>query len=84
MVEMAFSWLARDDVDVFWIEKDEAGRNIVQFQPVLSRLFGWMNGLMRDLSELSLTPAQTARLMPDEGILDAGKVLEAVRNEQNE
>ena len=84
LFEMAFSWLAREDVDVFWVEKDEAGRNIVHFQPVLTRLSGWMNGLTRDLSELSLTPAQSARLMPDEGILDAGKVLEAVRNEQNQ
>jgi len=43
-----------------------------------------MNGLRRDLGELNLTPAQAARHMPDEGVLDAGKILEVVRNEQND
>jgi hypothetical protein len=84
LVELAFSWLAQEEVDVFWIEKDKTGRNIVMFQPVLTRLFGWMNGLRRDLSELNLTPAQSARHLPDESILDAGKILEMVRNEQSD
>lgn len=82
LVELAFSWLAREDVEVFWLEEADDGRNIVQFQPILTRLFGWMNGLRRDLTELNLTPAQVARLVPDDGLLDAGKVLEVIRNEQ--
>ena len=83
LVELAFSWLSREDVPVFWVEQDETGRNVVHFQPILTRLFGWMNGLRRDLDALNLTPAQAARLMPDEGALDAGKVLEAIVDEQN-
>ena len=79
MVELAFSWLARDDVAVFWIEQDEEGHNIVRFQPVLNRLFGWMNGLRLDLMQLNLTPAQAERIGPDGDMLDAAGVLEAMQ-----
>ena len=81
MVELAFSWLAREDVPVFWIEQDEEGRNIVRFQPVLNRLFGWMNGLRLDLMQLNLTPAQAARIAADGDALDAAVVLEALQEQ---
>ena len=66
---------------VFWIEQDEEGRNIVRFQPVLNRLFGWMNGLRLDLMQLNLTPAQAARIAPDGDTLDAAVVLEALQEQ---
>lgn len=73
ILECAYSWLAHEDVKPFWLERDEDGRAIVKWQPVLKFIGSYHEGLRRDLSELGLTPQSRAKLgLPDDSsILDA-------------
>jgi hypothetical protein len=61
LLELAYSFLAREDVPAFWLEK-KGGREILRWQPILERLASYHEGLRRDLQELGLTPAARVRL----------------------
>jgi len=61
LLELAYSFLSREDVNAFWTE-DKGGRRIVKWQPILDRLATYHEGLRRDLQELGMTPAARARL----------------------
>ena len=61
LIHLAYSYLSREDIDVFWVEIKN-GRNIVRHQPILDRLGTYHEGLRRDLQELGMTPAARVRL----------------------
>jgi hypothetical protein len=73
ILEVAYSWLAAQDVKPFWLERDGEGRAVVKWQPVLRFIGSYHEGLRRDLAELGLTPQSRAKLgLPeDSSVLDA-------------
>jgi hypothetical protein len=79
LLELAYSWLSREDVKVLWLEEDEQGRRLVQWQPILNRLGSFHEGLRRDLDALGLTPQSRAKLGLDgsDELLDYEAVLAA-------
>ena len=81
-LELAYSWLARDDIPVLWVEEVN-GHKVVKWQPILNRLGSWHEGLRRDLDALGLTPMARAKLgVPAGGALDYEQILAAQRAHQ--
>jgi hypothetical protein len=77
LLELAYSWLARPDVKVLWLE-DQDGHKVVKWQPVLNRLGSWHEGLRRDLDSLGLTPMARAKLgIGDNGAVSIAQIIEA-------
>jgi hypothetical protein len=85
LLELAYSWLTRQDVKVMWLEEDEGGRKVVNWQPILNRLGSFHEGLRRDLDALGLTPQSRARLSIDGGggVLDYEAVLREARMDES-
>lgn len=85
ILEMAYAWLGREDVPVFWVEDDD-GHKILKWQPILNRLGSYHEGLRRDLDSLGLSPLARSRLglEPGKRAIDYEELLRAQQKKREE